>query len=45
MATLGELRARYAPRLQQSRDGFITDMMQCCLWVIMLRIAAPAAGS
>lgn len=28
VATLGELRARYAPRLQQSRDGFITDMIQ-----------------
>ena len=35
VATLGELRARYAPRLQQSRDGFITDMMQ--------RRARPAA--
>jgi glyoxylase-like metal-dependent hydrolase (beta-lactamase superfamily II) len=28
VATLGELRTRYAARLQQSRDGFITDMIQ-----------------
>lgn len=27
VATLGALRARYAPRLQQSRDGFITDLI------------------
>lgn len=28
VATLGELRARYAPRLKHSRDGFISDMTQ-----------------
>lgn len=27
VATLGALRARYAPRLQQSRDGFVTDLI------------------
>ena len=45
VATLGELRARYAPRLQQSRDGFITDMMQRRPRATTPRIAAPAAGS
>jgi len=43
VATLGELRARYAPRLQQSRDGFITDMMQRRPRPTASRIAAPAA--
>jgi glyoxylase-like metal-dependent hydrolase (beta-lactamase superfamily II) len=28
VATLGELRTRFAPRLQHSRDGFITEMTQ-----------------
>lgn len=28
VATLGELRSRYAPRLQHSREGFITEMIQ-----------------
>ena len=45
VATLGELRARYAPRLQQSRDGFITDMMQRRPRGATPRIAAPTAGS
>ncbi len=43
VATVGELRARYAPRLQQSRDGFITDMMQRRPRPTASRIAAPAA--
>ena len=43
VATLGELRARYAPRLQQSRDGFITDMMQRRAHPATARIPASAA--
>ena len=42
VATLGELRARYAPRLQQSRDGFITDMIQRRDRAPAGRNAAPA---
>lgn len=38
VATLAELRARYAPRLQQSREGFITQMVQ-------RREHAPAVGN